>query len=223
MCVKTPLSHALIFFFCFVLEFGVSIKNHLGRESTLYQTENSEASESHRQQHVFISPAVTLRNNTKHIQESIVQKAVTVSQTHKEADIANRAPFCECAEFAQYVKQINIEEDQNKENENPKAQDVNCCNCCTLAIRNEQTKAANFGSRTEVPARVCSTLLSNMVNDVKGASFPQRIRVQMGTKAFSDVHNKDSSSYQKLCDAASTVVSDTCKCSSLHDAYVLSK
>lgn len=199
----------------------MSIRNHLGRESRLYHIEDNETNESHRQQHVLIAPAVTLGSNIKHIQKAAVQKAVAVSQTNKKADVANVAPFCECLEVSQYFKQINIEEHQNKENENPKAQNVNYFNC--LAIRNEQIKAANLDSRTDVPNHVCSTLLRNTVNDVKSTSFPQRVRVRMGTKAFSDVHKESSSSYQKPCDTASTIISGTSKHSSLQDAYVLSK
>jgi hypothetical protein len=220
ICIKALTLTSPLFF---VLEFGVSIKNHRDGESSLYHVENNETDESRRQQHVLTVPASTLGCNSNHIQRSVVQKAVAVSQTDKKADVPNVAPFCECPESSQYLKQMNIEEHQNKENENPEAQSVNYCNGCTLAVRNEQRKAANLDSRTDIPNHACSALLLNAVNDAKGTSFSQRVRVRMGTKAFSDVLKESFSSYQKTCDTASTILSGTSKRSSLQNACVLSK
>ncbi|KDR18574.1 Tyrosine-protein phosphatase non-receptor type 13 [Zootermopsis nevadensis] len=141
-------------------EFGVSIRNHLGRESRLYHIENNETGNSRRQQCVLIAPC-----NVKH-----TQKAVAVIQRDNKADVANVVPFCDRLGVSQYLKQINIEEHQNKENENPEAQKVHYCNSYTLAVRNEQRKATN--SRTDIQDHVCSALSRNTVNDIKGTSFP---------------------------------------------------
>lgn len=204
----------------------MSIKKHLGKEYRLYNIENNENNDSHKQQHVFVMPAFTLRRNIKHIQKTVDEDAVVVSQTDKKANIANITPFSECLEVSQCLSQINIEEHQNKENENPAAYmkpGMNYCNFYTLAVRNEQEKVENLDSRVEVHNHVYSPLLRNAVNDSKGASYPQRIRVRMGTKTFSDAHKEDSEPYQKAYDTASIPISDIFKQSSLQDVYVLSK
>lgn len=209
----------------FVLEFGVSIKHYLGRESKLYHVENNENSESHKQQHAFVMPAVTLGSYSKHILKAVGHNDV-VRQTEVNADIANVPQLNECHEISEQLKQTDIEEYQNKENENPVApmkQDANSCNFYTLTVRNEQRKAVSLDSRAEVPNHVSSTLLRNTLNDLKGAGFPQQIRVRMGTKSLIDVTKEHLSSYQKPCVTASIPILDTSKQSSVQDAYVLSK
>jgi hypothetical protein len=202
-----------VYIYSFVLEFGVSIKHHLGKEHMLYHVENNEDSESYRQQHVFDIPS----NYCKQILKTVVR------QTEGKADIAYVLHVSGCSEASQQLKQTDIEEHQNKENENPAApmkRDVNSCNVYTLTTRNEQRKALNPDNRPEAPNHVPSAVLRNTVNDFKSAAFPQQIRVRMGTKALIDVTKERN---QKLCVTASIPVSDTPKQSSSQDAYVLSK
>jgi hypothetical protein len=203
----------------------VSIKHHLGRESRLYRVENNENGESYRQQHAFIMPAINSGSYSKHILKDVGHNDV-VRQTEVNADIANVPQLSECHEISQQLKQTDIEGHQNKENENPAApmkQDVNSYNLYALTVRNEQRKAVSLDSRAEVPNHVSSTLLRNTVNDFKGASSPQQIRVQMGTKSLTDVTKEHHSSYQEPCVTASIPVLDTSKQSSVQNAYVLSK
>jgi hypothetical protein len=204
-----------------VLEFGVSIKTHLGRESKLYHIESSEISESCSQRHVLIVPAV----NTKHITTADDQRAVERSQTENKASNANIAPLSDCLKVSECSKQVNIEEHQNKENENPVAhvKENVACHCYIIPVRNKDRKFANLDSRIEVSDRVCSTVLRDTVNNFKGTSFSQQIKIRMGTKAFRNIHKEGSSSYQKTYATESVIMSDTSKQPSLQDAYVLSK
>jgi hypothetical protein len=209
----------------FVLEFGMSIKHHLGRENSLYRVENNENSEAYRQQRVFITPSITHGSNRKHILKAVGDKDV-VRQTEMNADIANVPQLSECPEISHHLKQTDIEEHQNKENENPVApmkQDANSCNFYMLTVRNEQRKPVSLDKRAEVPNHVSSKLLRNTVNDFKGAGFPQQIRVRMGTKSLIDVTKEHHSSCRKPCATASIPTIDTSKQSSVQDAYVLSK
>jgi hypothetical protein len=208
-----------------VLEFGVSIKTHLGRESKLHRIENSEINELCSQRHVLVVPAVSVGNNSKHVTRADDQRDIETRETYKKANTANITPLSECLEVSECSKQVNVEEHQNKENENPAAnmkEDMNC-DCYIIPPRNKGRKVANLDSRTEVPDHVCSTVLRDTVNSSKGKGFSQQIRVRMGTKAFANIHKEDSSSYQKPYATASVAMSNTSERSPLQDAYVLSK
>jgi hypothetical protein len=199
--------------YSFVLEFGVSIKHHLGKGHMLYHVENNENSESYRQQHVVNIPS----SYGKQILKAVVR------QTEGKADIANVLHLRGCLETSQQLKQTDVEEYQNKENENPAVpmkQDVNSCNVYTLTTRNEQRKAVNLDNRPEAPHHVPCAVLRNTVNGFKSAGLPQQIRVRMGTKSLIDVTEERN---QKPCVTASIPVSDASKQSSPQDAYVLSK
>lgn len=190
----------------------------------MYHSENNENSEPYRQQHAFIMPAVTLGSYTKHSLKAVGHN--DVRQTEVNADIANVRQLKECHGISQQLKQTDVEEHQNKENENPAAtvkQDASSCNFYTSVVRNEQRKAVSLDNGAEVPNRVSSTLLRNTMNDLKGAGFPQQIRVRMGTKSLIDVAKEHHSSYQKPCVIASIPILDTSEQSTIQNAYVLSK
>jgi hypothetical protein len=209
----------------YVLEFGVSIKTHLGRESKLYRIENSEINDLCSQQHVFVVPAVSVGSNSKNVSREADQRDVERRQTDKKASTANIVPLIESLVVTECSKQVDIEEHQNKENENPAARMKELVNCdgYIVPLRSEERKVANLDGKREVPDCVCSTVLRDQANSFKGTSFSQQIRIRMGTKTFSNVHKEDVSSYQKPYATASIIMSDTYKQSSLQDAYVLSK
>jgi hypothetical protein len=147
-------------------------------------------------------------------------------QKDKIAIAASMTPLSERLEVSECSKQVDIEEHQNKENENPAAThvlgDVND-DCSMIPLRNEVRNIVDLGSRTEVADRACCTVLRDTANSCRGANFSQQMRIRMGTKAFSNVYKEDSSPCWKPYTAAPVTVSDTSKCCSLQDAYVLSK
>jgi hypothetical protein len=208
-----------------VLEFGVSVKTHLGRESKLYRIQNSYVSEVHSQQHACVVSAVSVGGNSKHVTRADDRRDVKRRQTDKVANTASMTPLSERLEVSECSKQVDIEEHQNKENENPAAHvkgDVNC-DCSVIPLRNEERNSVDLGSRTEVPDRAYSTVLKDTVNSCRGTNFSQQMRIRMGTKAFSNVYKEDSSPCRKPYAAAPVTMSDTSKWSALQDAYVLSK
>lgn len=203
----------------------MSIKTHLGRESKLYRIENSDINEVRSQQRARVVSAVRVGSNSKHVTRADDHMDFERRQTDRIANTVNIIPLGEHLEVSECSKQVDIEEHQNKENENPAARvqgDVNC-DCSIIPLRNEERKGANLGSRTEVSDFACSTVLRDKVNSLRGTNFSQHVRIRMGTKAFSNVYKEDSSPYQQPYDTAPVIVSDVSKCSSLQDAYVLSK
>jgi hypothetical protein len=200
----------------------VSIEHQLGQENRFYHVENNEDSESHRQQHVFNIPLVARSSFGKHILKAVCREDVI----RQPEGIANVLHLSECPEVPQQLKQTDIEELQNKENENPAApmkQDVNSCSLYALTARNEHKKTANPDNRREALHQVPSAVLRDTRNDFKSASFPQQIGVRMGTKSLIDVSKEHHSTYQKPRVTASIPIADTSEQSYLQDAYVLSK
>jgi hypothetical protein len=208
-----------------VLEFGVSIKTHLGRESKLYHIENSDFNEMHSQQHARVVTAVSVSGNSKHVTRADDGRDVERRLTDRIANTVNTFPLDERLKVSECSKQVDIEEHQNKENENPAAHvqgGVNC-DCSVIPLRNEERKGANLGSRTDVPDCACSTVLRDTVNGSRGTNFSQHVRIRMGTKTFSNVYKEDSLPYQQPYATAPVIVADASKWSSLQDAYVLGK
>jgi hypothetical protein len=203
----------------------VSIKTHLGRETKLYRVENSDISEVCSQQRARVVSAVSVGGNSKHVTRADDRRDFERRQTDRIANTVNIIPLGELLEVSVCSKQVDIEEHQNKENENPAARvqgDVNC-DRSIIPLRNDERKGANLGSRTEVSDFACSTVLRDTVNSSRGTNFSQHVRIKMGTKAFCNVYKEDSSSHQQPYATAPVIVSDASKCSSLQDAYVLSK
>ena len=203
----------------------MSIKTHLGKESKLYRIENSDFNEMCGQQHARVVSAIVAGGNSKHATRADGHRDIERRQTDKLDSTVNMIPLAERLEFSERSKQVDIEEHQNKENENPSAlvKGDLYFDCSVIPLRNEETKGAKLGSRTEVLDCACSAVLRDTVNSCRGTNLSQHVRIRMGTKSFSNVYKEDSSPYQQPYAAVPVIVSDTSKWSSLQDAYVLSK
>jgi hypothetical protein len=218
-------SYLFLFMVFSVLEFGVSIKTHLGRESKLYRIENSDFDEMCGRQHARVVSALSVGGIGKHVTRADDHRDIARRQNDKMADTVDMIALGEHLEVLLCSKQIGIEEHQNKENENPSAHvkvGVNC-DFSVITLRNEERKGTKLGSRAEVPDCACSTVLRDTVNCSRSTNFSQHTRIRMGTKSFSNVYKEDPSPYQQPRTTAPVIVSDASKWSCLQDAYVLSK
>ncbi|KAJ4433507.1 hypothetical protein ANN_15816 [Periplaneta americana] len=198
-------------------EFGVSIKNYLGRENKLYQVENNENNTLHRQ-HVFVTPALALSANSKRIQNTVKQKTITGSHAEMEVNGDNVASFNKSSEPSHCLESINIEEHQNKENENP----VSMREGCRYMSKNENRKATKMGSSSRVPGQnVYSTLLRNTVNNFNDTNTIHRVKVKMGTKVFGEVQKENNSSQKTISTVSTSQAPEISSQSSVQDVYVL--